>query len=141
MDTPQLQPGDRVIDLSMLAQTAGIVSGLMTGMLVVWLATGEVGRALALGVVGAIGGGIAGRILGRVRYVTGGRRAVVKRGPSALPAATSAALSSSLPAAILVWLGCLTILGGPAPSLATGAAGLLGGITTGVILGRAAARM
>lgn len=118
-----------------LARTAGTISGLFAGFLVTWLATGEIGRALALA------GGIAGRILGRVRYTTDGRRMVVKHGPSARQATITAALSASLPAAILVWLGCLTILGGPAPSLATGAACLLTGIVTGVLLGSAASRM
>ncbi|HYL79387.1 MAG TPA: hypothetical protein VEU07_01160 [Candidatus Acidoferrum sp.] len=141
MDTHALQPGDRVIDLTSVARMSGMVSGLVTGVLVTWLAGGEIGRALALGVIGAIGGGIVGRLLGRVRYLKDGRRMVVKHGPSALQATTTAALSASLPAAILVWLGCLTILGGPAPSLATGAGCLLAGILSGVILGRAASRM
>lgn len=141
MDSRALQPGDRVIDLTSVARMSGMLSGLVTGVLVTWLATGEIGRALAFGVIGAIGGGIVGRLLGRVRYMTGGQRVVVKHGPSALQVTTAAALSASLPAAILVWLGCLTILGGPAPSLATGAICLLAGIVTGVLLGRAASRM
>ena len=141
MDSLTVQPGDRVIDLTSLAKTAGMISGLVAGFLVTWLATGEIGRALALAVVGAIGGRIAGRILGRVRYTTDGRRMVVKHGPSARQATITAALSASLPAAILVWLGCLTILGGPAPSLATGAVCLLTALVTGVLLGSAASRM
>jgi len=141
MDPQSTESGVRVIDLTSLARTAGGVSGLVTGFLVTWLTTGEIGRAVVLGVVGAVGGGIAGRILGRIRYTTEGRRVAVKRGPSSVQATITAALSASLPAAILVWLGCLTILGGPAPSLATGAASLLAGILTGVFLGRAASRL
>ena len=141
MESQAIQSGDRVIDLASLARTAGMVSGLVTGFLVTWLATGEVGRALALGVAGAVGGRIAGRILGRVRYTTGGRRVVVKRGPSAPQATIAAALSASIPAAIVVWLGCLAILGGPVPSLQTGAACLLSGILTGAFLGFAASRL
>ena len=125
MDSQSIEPGVRVIDLTSLARTAGGVSGLVTGFLVTWLATGEIGRAVVLGMVGAVGGGIAGRILGRIRYTTEGRRVAVKRGPSSVQATITAALSASLPAAILIWLGCLTILGGPAPSLATGAASRL----------------
>jgi hypothetical protein len=141
VDLRTLQPGDRVIDLTSVARLSGVISGLVTGGLVTWLATGEMGWTLALGVIGGIAGWIAGRLLGRVRYMTDGRRMVVKYGPSARQATTTAALSASLPVAILVWLGCLTILGGPAPSLATGAACLLTGIVTGVLLGSAASRM
>jgi hypothetical protein len=62
---------------------------------------------------------------------------VVKNGPSAQQATIAAALSASIPA----WLGCLTILGGPAPSLVTGAACLLAGVLTGILLGRADSRL
>jgi hypothetical protein len=141
MDSLSTQSGVRVIDLTSLSRTAGLVSGLVTGFLVTWLVTGEIGRAVVLGVAGAVGGAIAGRIVGRFRYTTGGHRVAVKRGPSSVQATITVALSASLPSAILAWLGCLTILGGPAPSLATGAASLLAGVLTGVFLGRAASRL
>ncbi len=66
---------------------------------------------------------------------------VAKRGPYAPQVTIAAALSASLPAAIVVWLGCLTILGGPVPSLQIGAACLLSGILTGGFLGFAASRL
>jgi hypothetical protein len=140
MSAEPLRPGDRAIDLASLARTAGWVSGLATGALVAWYATGQVALAVAFGLIGAGGGGIVGRILGRVRYTPEGRRLVVKRGPAALQITITTALSASLPAAILVWLGCLTILGGPAPTLGTGAAALAAGVLTGILLGRAASR-
>ena len=139
MSDQKAAPGtSRVIDLTSLARTAGLVSGLATGFLVTWLATGAIGRALGLGAAGAIAGAVLGRVLGRIRYSKEGRRIVVPHGPHALQYTIAAALSASLPAAILVWLGCLTFLGGPAPSLITGLASLLAGVATGVFLGRAA---
>ena len=136
-----IQPGDRVIDLASLARTSGVGGGLAAGILVTWIATGGLAYTLALGVVGALGGGIAGWLLGRLRYTTHGRRVVVKHGPSARHATVSAALSASLAGAIVAWLGCLTILGGPAPLPLTGIACLFAGILAGVILGSAASRL
>jgi hypothetical protein len=141
MEAQAIQSGDRVIDLASLARTAGAVGGLVAGFLVTWLATGEIGRALAFGAMGLVGGGLMGRLLGRFRYTADGRRMVVKHGPAARPATVAAALSASLPGAIVAWLGCLTILGGPAPSALTGAASLVAGVLTGVLLGVAATRM
>jgi hypothetical protein len=141
MDPQTIQPGDRVIDLASLTRTAGMVGGLFTGLLVTWLATGAVTAALAFGLVGAIGGGVVGRLLGKLRYTQDGHRMVVKRGPAALQVTMTAALTTSLPSAIAVWLGCLTLLGGPIPSLQTGAICLATGVLTGVLLGYAASRL
>jgi hypothetical protein len=139
MDASQaLQTGDRVIDLTSVARNAGLAAGALTGLLVTWIVTGEPGRTLVFAAGGAIAGGIAGRLLGRIRYVKGGRRQVVKLGPAALQTLVTAGLSASVPVAILVWLGCLTVLGGPAPSLLTGAACLFSGVCSGIVVGRAA---
>jgi hypothetical protein len=141
MSPETIRPGDRVIELAPLARTAGFASGLFAGILVTALAAGGPGLAMAFGGAGAVCGGIVGHILGRLRYRQGGSRLVVKRGPSSLQIALTAALSTSLPAAIVVWLGCLTVLGGPAPSLLTGAACLVSGVLTGVALALAASRL
>ena len=140
MDVTSLQPGDRVIDLASLARTAGMLSGMATGVPVTWLAAGGWVLPLVLGVAGAGAGRMVGYFLGRLRYAQGGKRVVAKRGVTSLQATLNAALSSSVTAAITVWLGCLTVLGGPAPSLHTGAICLLVGIITGVALGVAACR-
>jgi len=141
MTEEPFQPGDRVIDLTSLARTAGWVSGLITGGLVTWLASSQPALAVAFGLIGAVAGWIVGRVVGRVRYTAEGRRMVAKRGPAAMHVTITTALSASLPAAILVWLGCLTALGGPAPSLGTGTACLAVGLLTGIFLGRAASRL
>lgn len=139
MDASQtLQPGDRVIDLTSIARNAGLAAGALTGLLVTWIVTGEPGRTLVFALTAGIIGGIAGRLWGRVRHVVGGRRQVVKVGPAALPTLVTAGLSTSVPVAILAWLGCLTVLGGPAPSLLTGAACLFSGVCSGIVVGRAA---
>jgi len=117
-----------------------MLSGMATGLPVAWLATGEWILSVALGVAGAAAGRIVGYLLGRLRYTQGGRRVVAKRGSVSLQATLNAALSSSVTAALAVWLGCLTVLGGPAPSLHTGAICFFVGIVTGVALGVAACR-
>ena len=139
--TEHLAPGDRVIDLSVIARNAGLCAGGLTALLVTRLAIGEFGRALAFGMVGAILGGIIGHIVGRVRYVSEGRHQVVKLGPTALRSLVTAGLSISLPVAIVVWLACLTVLGSPAPSLETGAACLASGVVSGLAVGRIASRL
>jgi len=117
-----------------------MLSGMATGVPVTWLATGGWVLPLVLGVAGAIAGRMVGYLLGRFRYAQDGKRAVAKRGVTSLQATLNAALSSSVAAAIAVWLGCLTVLGGPAPSIHTGAICLLIGMITGVALGVAACR-
>jgi hypothetical protein len=141
MDPKVIQPGDRVIDLASLARTAGMISGLVTGLLVAWLATGALTAGVAFGFGGAIGGRVLGRLLGKLRYTQAGHQIVVKRGPAALQATMTAALTTSLPSAIMIWLGCLTLLGGPAPSFQTGGICLVAGVFTGVLLGLAASRL
>ncbi len=137
----QLSPGDRVIDLTTIARNAGLCAGGLTALLVTRLAIGDLGRTLAFGLVGAIVGGMVGHIMGRIRYTTDGRHHVVKLGPTALKTLVTTGLSTSIPVAIVVWLACLTIIGGPAPSLETGAACLTSGVLSGLVIGRIASRL
>ncbi len=142
MQAPQqLSPGDRVIDLATIARNAGLCAGGLTGLVVTRLAIGDFGRAVAFGFIGAILGGMLGYVVGRARYVTEGKHHVVKVGPTAMKTLVTAGLSTSIPVAIVTWLACLTVLGGPAPSLETGAACLTSGVLSGLAIGRIASRL
>jgi hypothetical protein len=130
--TPQgLNPGDRVVELAALANSAAVATGAVASAWILWLVKKSwlmsAGALMAGGVVGFL----VGQLVGRVLYHPGGNTVVVKVGSASLPSTVRAGLAGGIITASAIAL--LGILIFSAKSQASSVFGVA--IGCGVVLG------
>jgi hypothetical protein len=87
-----LNPGDRVVELGALAISAAVVTCAIAGAWILWLIKKSWLASAGALVAGAVVGFVAGQLVARILYRTGGNATVVKVG--------SASSSSTIPAGL-----------------------------------------
>jgi hypothetical protein len=132
MPLQSLNPGDRVVELAALVQSAAIVSGSVAGAWVFWLIT----RSWMVSVGGFFAGAVLGygiaQVIVRLFYRTAeGNVAVVKVGSASLSSVIPAGLAGGISTAVLVALVSLLVF-----SATNQAVSLLGiSVGCGVVIG------
>ena len=128
VESPDLLPGDRVIDLAFLLRSSAVVGGFLAAGLSAWLLGTGIGWIAAAAFAAAAGGFLIGSLVRHLHFpVFAGLVTVVKLGPGAFPPALRSALagsvSTAMPAAVL-------------PALVfPGSADFPGLLLTGIIIG------
>src|SRR5262245_2453771 len=87
-----LNSGDRVVELAGLAISAAVTTGAVASAWILWLIKKSWLISSGALVAGGVFGFLAGQLVGRLLYRTGGNTTVVKVG--------SASLSSTIPAGL-----------------------------------------
>ena len=107
-----LNPGDRIVELAGLVQSAAIITGAVTAAWLMWRIKRSWAASSAAFVAGAVLGYGMAQVVGRVLYRgADGQTTVVKAGIGALGSAIPAGLAGGLSAAVLVALLALVIFG------------------------------
>ncbi len=110
MPSQGLSPGDRVVELAGLVQTAAFITGAVAAAWLMWLIKRSWLASIAAFVPGAVLGYVVAQVVARVLYRgAGGQTAVVKVGVGALASAIPAGLAGALSTAALVALLALVI--------------------------------
>ena len=128
VESPDLLPGDRVIDLAFLLRSSAVVGGFLAAGLSAWLLGTGIVWIAAVAFAGAAGGFLLGSLVRHLHFpIFNGLVTVVKLGPGALALALRSALagsvSTAMPAAVL-------------PALVfPGSAGFPGLLLTGIVIG------
>lgn len=118
MPQPELQPGDRVIELAALTRSAALLTGAVVSGILAWLTKHSALLCLGLAVAGAVVGGLMGTMMGRLLFpATTGHVAVVTVGRSSWPSTLKAAVPSALLVSALITLGVWTMPIGQRPAL------------------------
>ena len=128
MQSP-LQPGDRVVDLSALTQSASLFGGAVAGAVSVWLAKRSVAWSFSALIAGAVFGIFIGNLLGRTYLSAGGHRTVLRVGVEALPSAAPAGLLGGIVSALVMSTIAVFVLKAPAQST------FITAVITGAIVG------
>ena len=131
MTDKQLKPGDLVVELAALAQSAATFSGAVAGAGTVWLTGGSWATVVAALLAGGLVGLMTGFLVARVLYRSGdGQTTVVRVGTRALSSAIPAGLAGGLSPVFVV--GAAAILLYSAPVWMALTAALLCGTLIGV---------
>ena len=114
MTDKQLNPGDLVVELAVLAQSAAILSGAVAGAATVWLTSGSWSTAVAALFAGGFLGFMAGFLVARVLYRSGdGQTTVVRVGIQALSSAIPAGLAGGLSSVFVVGTAAILLYSVP----------------------------
>lgn len=134
MPSKGLKPGDRVIDIGGLVQTAALFSGGVAGAWIVWLARRSWLASIGAFVAGALLGIAVAWVVARVLYrPRPGYTTVVRAGPRSLPFTIPASLAGGVSTAVVVALAASLVPG--VGNLATTAGISLGcGIVGGILI-------
>lgn len=98
-----LQPGERVVELAGLAQSAAIFAGAVVGAITTWFSKRAWTASLAAFVVGGVAGFAVGFVVARIFYRnSGGMTTVVRVGSAALPSAFGASLTGAIFSALVI---------------------------------------
>jgi hypothetical protein len=134
MPSQGLSPGDRVVELASLVQSAAIISGSVAGAWVVWLIKKNWLPSLGAFFAGAALGFVVAQIVARVLYRTAdGQTTVVMVGGASLTSTIPAGLAGGIPTAILVAGLALLLSGTDGQALSLFGVALGCGIAFGVL--------
>jgi hypothetical protein len=112
MSPPGINPGDRVVELAALVQSAALITGAVAASWVIWLIKRSWVMSASAFLTGAALGFVVARVVARILYRgADGQTTVVKAGAGALAAALPAGLAGGLSTGILVALLALGIFG------------------------------
>lgn len=111
MPNGPLQPGERVVELAAVAQSAAVLSGVVSAVLISWLFKRSWVVLGASFFIGGFVGFVVGMISARSFYRTGeGMTAVVRVGGSSLPKTIRAAWAGTLPTTAVLATSAIFLL-------------------------------
>jgi hypothetical protein len=126
-----LQPGDRVVDLAGLTQSAGLFGGAIVAAVSAWLAKRSVAWLVSALFIGAVFGFFIGNLVGRVYRSAGDQRSVISVGAQALPSAIPAGLLGAIISALV--MSSISVFVLKAPPQATFITAAICGVVVGVL--------
>lgn len=129
-----LNPGDRVVELAALLQSAAVATGALAGAWLLWFLKKSWVAALGALAGGAALGFVVGHILARALYRTAeGNTTIVKVGSASLPSTLPAGLAGGVATATTIALLALLIFGAKNQALPLFGIALGCGVVLGVL--------
>lgn len=129
---PQINSGDRVVELAALVVTAAVTAGSIAGAWIMWLIKKNWAASIGAIFIGAVLGFATARVLANIIYRSpNGDTVVVKIGSASLSSTIPAGLIGGIAAGVVMALGAMLVFGAGSQ-----AASLFGvAVGCGIVLG------
>jgi hypothetical protein len=128
-----LNPGDTVVELGGLAISTAVATGAVAGAWILWLIQKSWLASAGSLVAGAVVGLVAGQLVARILYRTGGYTTVVKVGSASLSSTIPAGLAGGIATAVALGLLALLIFSARSQALSLFGVAIGCGVVLGVL--------
>jgi hypothetical protein len=129
-----LNSGDRVIELAALAISAAVATGAVSSAWILWLIKKSWLVSAGSLIAGAVVGFLAGQLVARVLYRTGGNTTIVKFGSASLSSTIPAGLTGGVVTGVVIALFAILIFGARSQALSLFGVAIGCGVVVGILL-------